>query len=128
MRSISVSDYREYCAALVREVVNRRSMYYHELVEIEAMLYGHWRAFDQIGGAERSMAFHGCFSAWLEESKSASCSSGWAYAVTELASKANCDVNTLFAELVNEFLPVWIGLPVKEAPSPPRPDAPKPEE
>ncbi len=108
MTSISPSDYRKHCADLVLHAVKRPRMYYSELPLLEAVLDGHWLAFEQICGVERSMSFQDSFSAWLDATRSVSVSCGWAYAITELAAETNADPDTLFADLVNEFLPGWI--------------------
>ena len=91
MRSRSAPEYRKCCAALIAEAVKRPSMFYNELWELELILDGHWMAFEQIAGLERSMTFKSCFSEWLYASRSVSCSAGWAYAVTNLAKEMNCD-------------------------------------
>ncbi len=108
MTSISASDYRKHCADLLLHVVKRPRMYYSELRLLEAILNGHWIAFEQTCGVERSMSFHSSFSAWLRATRSVSVSCGWAYAITEMVEETNADPDTLFADLVNEFLPGWI--------------------
>ena len=103
MPPISVSEYRQHCAELLRHVIKRPAMFYRNLPEFESLMYGHMMAFDQLG-LHRSHSFCDCFSRWLFDSKSLSTSSGWALAIQKAALKSKSDETSLFADFVNEFL------------------------
>ncbi len=106
--SISASEYRNLCTQYIKEALERPSMYYRSLVEFEASLRGHFRAFEQLGLATRDQAFHRAFVRWLEQTRKASYSAGWAIAIENLASDQGYeDPQPIFIELVNEFLANW---------------------
>ena len=107
MLSISDSEYRQNVAKILQGAIERPTMYYHELRELEFLLLGHWMAYEQLCGLAMEKSFRWCFSEWLYKTKSLSGAAGWAHAVTRLAKETGRDPDLLFAELVNEFLPQW---------------------
>ena len=107
MTSISVSDYQNGCSKLIREAVRRPRMYYRSLDELEAVLSGHQIAFEQLGVISRDQSFQTCFVDWLYRTMNASGSAGWACAIESLASARGDDAESVFAELVEQFLSQW---------------------
>ena len=108
MKSISFSDYRQDVAALVKDIIPHPDMYYHELSHLEALLDGHWMAYEPLCGLTRENAFSVCFVEWLCKTRSSprgGC--GWAPRIEDLAKKMDRYPDLLFAELVNEFLAEW---------------------
>lgn len=108
MTLISVSDYRHACAKYIREALQRPRMYYRSLNELEAMMSGHYVAYEQLGGIEKHQSFRKEFIAWLWESKGMSGSAGWAYAIQALASSEQKNEEELFSRLINEFFDHWL--------------------
>ncbi|WP_339908085.1 hypothetical protein [Symmachiella dynata] len=107
MSSVSDSDYQKHAVALLRLAVERPRMFYSKLWELELIMDGHFMAFEQLFSVPRANSFKVCFSDWLTSETSVSCSGGWALAVDNLASKREDDSDTLFAKLVDDFVPIW---------------------
>jgi len=79
-------------------------MYFNTLPELEAIMYGHGVAFQQLGVvSDSSETFNVRFGQWLEEYKRCSLSAGWGVAVEELAQKTEVDSVGLFFALKDEF-------------------------
>jgi len=84
-------------------------MHFRDVAEFEAILHGHYLAYDQLGHRlERSETFNSAFSEWLYRAKGATgASAGWAFSIGELASAQGRDATELFSEFVREFFPLW---------------------
>ena len=109
MSSISDSNYQKHAVSLLRLAVERPRMFYSKLWELECIMDGHFMAFEQLFSVPRANSFQVCFSDWLRAATSVSCSGGWALAIDNLASKREGDSDTLFAKLLDDFIPIWTG-------------------
>ena len=107
MSSISVSDYRQACADLIKTALKYPHMYFATLGEFETFLRGYDAAYGQILSLDRNELFNNQFSDWLREHLGLSCASGWSIAIEGkfLGLDKNCV--EVFEKYVNLFFENW---------------------
>lgn len=104
MTSTAFSSYPEASRDFLVSAKRRPEMFFRTLSELEAVMYGHGVAFQQLGLlADSSDTFNVRFEQWLEERKRCSVSAGWGVAIEELAQPADVDSVGLFFDLNDEF-------------------------
>ena len=104
MKSNFTSPYWRMCADYVYAALQRPTMYFQSLSEMEAMLSGHAEAFCQLGLIVREEAFNSKFNDWLYERKAISTSAGWAHAINQLGNTDAGNATSAFAALFIEFM------------------------
>ncbi len=108
MNSISDFSYRKKCCELLRRILKQPNANYRSLRELQAILDGHYLAFEQLGYVDRKSSFHRSFSDWLRIHYKASCSAGWDIAIELLAREDGLrEPESLFLILVDKFLQEW---------------------
>ncbi len=111
MNSTSNCDYRKKCCELLRRILKAPKANYRSLRELQAILDGHYLAFEQLGYVDRKSSFHRSFSDWLRVNYKASCSAGWDVAIELLAKKdGSTEPENLFLILIEKFLQEWENL------------------
>ena len=85
-------------------------MYFRSVDELEVMMWGHAKAFAQLGVlGEREETFGTAFAQWLHSAKQTSgASAGWAYSIAELADAAKVQPEVQLAVCLPEFLLLWL--------------------
>ncbi|MEZ6046717.1 MAG: hypothetical protein R3C11_14300 [Planctomycetaceae bacterium] len=100
----------------IENALERPSMFFHQLKDLEQQLDGHSVAYEELGYITRKEGFNSHFRSWLYQNERLSCSSGWAYrictmdeAVLELAKKNAIESEPvkIFEFLVRKFLEEW---------------------
>lgn len=104
-------EYQKHCEELVIFAIKRSSMFYRELKELEWYFKGHEWAYQQFQGLENEKGFNNCFNNWLQNTTSLSLEAGWGIVIPRSALDKNVDFKEMFAELVTNFLSVWINNP-----------------
>lgn len=108
MKFNSDFDYRKKCCELLRRILKDPKANYRSLTELQAILNGHYLAFEQLGQAERKSSFQRSFSDWLRVNYKASCSAGWDIAIELLSKKDGLtEPESLFLILIEKFLQDW---------------------
>ena len=108
MTSISDFDYRHFCSELIYEALEKPSMYFRTLEELQSIMFGHYFAYMQLGAITARQSFSNCFVEWLRKTSEVSFSLGWADGIEQMALETDLDSVALFSQLVREFLSRWI--------------------
>lgn len=102
------TDYTYLCFSYISEIQERPSMYFSNLLQLEAIMHGHWVAFVQLGlVSDRYHSFNSCFADWVRTHFDVSCSAGWALGIQDAAIKMAIDPHYLFFQTVFEFIAIW---------------------
>lgn len=102
----SIAEYQSRCREIILLAIERPKTIYRKLIELEACLFGHARAHEQMGLIERTDYFQHQFSDWIFANYEVSCSTGWADACRR-AAKRSTTPEKLFEKWALEFLPQW---------------------
>ena len=107
MTSISESGYKYFCNDLVQRAIEKPSMYFKSLKDLECILYGHQEAFEQLGAISHMNGFHFRFAEWLHAATGESTAAGWAFAIEKLAKSKKEKSLVVFESFARQFIAEW---------------------